>query len=99
MTNEGETSFAFYVVDAEGNQKAYLVSTNETTVGAALLGCGLIAGDEGAYGLYVKTVDGTTLDYDKDGKYWAFYTGNEMSPVGVDAVEITAGASYSFKAE
>ena len=49
--------------------------------------------------IYVKTVNGVTLDYDKDGKYWAFYVNGEYAQTGVDSTDITAGAEYSFKAE
>ena len=58
---------------------------------------GLIAGDDSEYGLYVKTVNGVTLDYDKDGKYWAFYINGEYASTGVDSTDITAGAEYAFK--
>lgn len=96
---KGATKFVFTVVDVDGNEKTFNVSTDKSTVGEALVECGLIDGEMGAYGLYVKTVDGKTLDYDKDGKYWAFYVDGEMSPVGVDMAEIKDGAIYSFKAE
>ena len=35
-----------------------------------LLSLDLIAGDEGEYGLYVKTVNGITADYETDGMYF-----------------------------
>ncbi len=96
---EGATKFTFNVMHADGSEKKYVVSTDKTTVGEALFDCGLIDGEDGAYGLYVKTVDGMTLDYDKDGKYWAFYVGDEMSPVGVDMAKIETDKTYSFRAE
>ena len=68
-------------------------------MGEALIEEELIAGEEGPYGLYVKTVNGITLDYDKDGKYWSFYVGEDYAITGVDQTEITDGAVYSFKAE
>ena len=37
--------------------------------------------------------------YDKDGKYWAFYVDGEYAATGVDSTDITAGATYTFKAE
>lgn len=96
---EGERSFSFTVVFADGTSKAYTVHTNETIVGDALVGVGLVSGEEGQFGLYVKTVDGVTLDYDKDGKYWAFYVDGKYAPKGVDQTEIEEGKLYSFKAE
>lgn len=96
---EGAKSFYFEATDPEGNTKAYLVHTDEESVGAALLALDLIAGEDSAYGLYVKTVLGTTVDFDKDGKYWAFYIDGEYAMTGVDATEITEGAVYAFRAE
>ena len=64
-----------------------------------MLDVGLIAGEEGPYGLYVKTVNGITVDFDKDGKYWAFYVDNEYAMTGVDATDIKDDTSYAFKVE
>ena len=92
-------TFTFVVVDADGNETTQEITTTASTVGEALLAEGLIAGEEGEYGLYVKTVCGTTLDYEKDGKYWAFYIDGEYGLTGVDVTDITPGAVYTFKAE
>lgn len=99
VKGEGKTVFDFTVVNAEGKETAYEIHTDEKTVGAALLKLGLIAGDDGDYGLYVKTVDGITVDYDKDGKYWAFYADGAYATAGVDKTDIKEGASYAFKVE
>ena len=96
---EGATSFVFEVTFVDGTTKAYTVKTDAKTVGEALLAVDMIAGENGDYGLYVKTVDGVTLDYHTDGKYWAFYVNGEYAMTGVDATEITAGAVYGFRAE
>ncbi len=95
----GATVFSFSVTDADGKTVDFTVSTDKTLVGEALQDVGLVSGDEGPYGLYVKTVNGKTLDYDKDGMYWAFYINGEMAPTGVDMTEIKSGDTYSFKAE
>lgn len=94
-----EKAFTFTVVDLEGKQTSYQIKSTKGTVGEALLDEGLIKGEESEYGLYVKTVNGITLDYNKDGKYWAFYVDGEYAQNGVDATAITSGATYSFKAE
>ena len=96
---EGETMFLFNVVDPDGKESRFEIHTDEKTVGAALLSLGLIAGEDSEYGLYVKTVNGITVDYDQDGKYWAFYVDGEYAATGVDSTDITAGATYTFKAE
>jgi len=99
VRGEGKTVFDFKVTDVEGKVTAFEIHTDEKTVGAALLALDLIAGDNSSYGLYVKTVNGITVDYDKDGKYWAFYVNGEYASKGVDATDAEAGACYEFKAE
>ena len=99
VLGEGENVFMFLVVDVKGHEKNYEIHTDETVVGDALQALGLIAGDVGDYGLYVKTVDGITVDYETGGKYWAFYINGEYAMTGVDATSITEGETYSFKVE
>ena len=96
---KGEKEFTFKVVDVNGKETTFTVHTDKETVGEALIELEMIDGEDGAYGLYVKTVNGTTLDYDKDGKYWAFYVNGEYASAGVDSTAIEVGAVYSFKAE
>ena len=99
VLGDGQTVFDFTVVDQDGNEIACEIHTDKKTVGDALQELGLLAGEEGPYGLYVKTVNGITVDYNKDGKYWAFYVGDKYSSSSVDATSITAGESYTFKVE
>ena len=99
VLGEGQTTFMFNVIDADGNETAFEIHTDKTTVGEALVELELIAGTQEAYGLYVKTVNGVTVDYDTDGKYWAFYINGEYASTGVDSTEIAEGATYAFKVE
>lgn len=99
VLGEGATVFTFVVVDGEGNEKTFEIHTDKTTVGDALLEQELITGEDGDYGLYVKSVNGITADYDVDGTYWAFYINGEMAMTGVDTTNVEEGATYSFKVE
>jgi len=99
VLGEGNVSFPLTVVDGDGNTTQFEIHTDKETVGQALLALELIAGDDGEYGLYVKTVNGVTVDYDTDGKYWAFYIDDEYAMTGVDSTPITDGSSYTFKVE
>ena len=99
VVGEGETKFLFTVVDKDGNESKFEVHTDKKTVGEALLDVELIAGEDGDYGLYVKTVNGITADYDVDGTYWAFYVNDAYASSGVDTTTIEEGANYSFKVE
>lgn len=99
VIGEGSKEFIVTVTDNEGSETKLEIHTDEETVGAALSELGLIDGEESEYGLYVKTVMGITVDYDKDGAYWAFYINGEYAQTGVDATNITEGDSYAFKIE
>lgn len=96
---QGATVFDFVVVDKDGKETKFEIRTDKKTVGEALLEVELIEGEDGPYGLYVKTVNGITADYDADQTYWAFYINGEMAMTGVDKTDVEAGASYSFKVE
>ena len=97
VVGEGEKVLNFTVVDAEGNETAFEVHTDKDTVGEALFDAGLIEGEDGPYGLYVKTVNGITADADKDGAYWGFFVNGEASNTGVDMTDAIDGDSYSFE--
>lgn len=92
-------SFTVVVTDLEGKETTFEYTSDKATVGEALVAEGLIEGHKTEYGLYVDEVNGIALDWEKDGKYWAFYIDSEYAMTGVDATEITEGATYAFKPE
>ena len=93
---EGEHSFTFVAVHGDGTEKTFEITTDKTNVGDALLEENLIAGDDGDYGLYVKTVDGEYAEYTETGAYWSFYIADEMAMTGVSSTEIEDGATYKM---
>lgn len=99
VLGEGDTKFTLSVVDQDGNETQFEIHTDKETVGEALLECGLVEGDEGEFGLYVKKVNGIEADYDKNGTYWAFYINGEYATTGVDSTTITEGDTYALKVE
>ena len=99
VRGEGDTEFIFKVKTRSGEEKTFTVRTDKTIVGDALQEVGLIEGDEDKYGLYVKVVDGERVEYETDGKYWAFYVDGAYALKGVDSTEIESGKVYSFVAE
>ncbi len=99
VLGEGSKSFELTIVDKEGAEHLYLIHTDEEMVGFALIAHELIEGEEGPYGMYIKSVLGQVLDYDADGMYWSFYINGEYALTGVDQTPITEGESYQLKAE
>ena len=99
VLGKGAASFTFTVTNKDGNSSSCTVKTDKTIVGDALTELGLIAGENGPYGLYIKTINGITADYDVDQTYWAFYINGEYATSGADTTPVTDGAVYEFKVE
>ena len=84
-------------VTAGDRTVTFTIHTDKTIVGEALMDNSLIDGEAGAYGLYVKAVNGITADYDVDQSYWSFYIDGEYAMTGVDTTEIKADAVYKLE--
>jgi len=93
---QGDTLFLFECTDGTQTTAAWNVRTDETTVGKALLGVGLIAGEPSDMGLMVQEVNGLKADYEADQSWWAFYIDGEMAVTGVDATDIDPDKTYAF---
>ena len=96
---EGSKSFELTIEDKEGILHSYRIPTDEVMVGFALIEHALIEGEQGQYGMYIKSVLGQTLDYETDGMYWAFYENGEYALTGVDQTPNQADTAYLLKAE
>ena len=75
------------------------VNTDAETVGDALTELGILEGEEGPYGIYIKSINGVTADYDADGTYWAFYINGEYAMTGADVTAAESGVTYTFAVE
>ena len=91
----GATQFAFSVTGADGAKNEYVINTDKSTLGEALLEAGIITEEEQKTG-FINTVNGVTLNFDTDKAYWALYVGEDYAQKGVNETEITAGGAYSF---
>lgn len=84
------------LVTAGNKTVTFKVNTYGGTLGTILSHYNLIDGEQGAYGLYVKTVNGIYADYNTTNSYWAINKNGESMQTGVDAEEIEEGAVYEF---
>lgn len=96
---EGAKTFPLEITDKDGNTVHVTINTDEETVGAALLALNLVEGEDSDFGLYVKTANGITADYDVDGTYWAFYINGGYAMTGVDQTPIVDGETYTLIVE
>ncbi len=86
----------FVEVVAEEKSVTFTIHSDKDTLGEAMTEHHLIEGEPGAYGLYVKKVNGITADYDKNQCYWGFNKNGEGMMTGVDGTEFYDGEHYEF---
>ncbi len=92
---EGAKTVTVKVV-ADEQELIFTIHTDAKTLGEALLEHELIDGEQSAYGMYVKAVNGIVADYNVDQTYWGFTKNGEMMMVGVDSAEIADGEQYEL---
>ena len=92
---EGEKTVTVKVT-AEERSVTFTIKTDKEILGDALLEHNLVKGENGAYGLYIKEVNGMLADYSIDSSYWSFNINGEAAATGVDGEKISDGASYEL---
>ena len=83
-------------VKVEEQSVTFTIHTDADTLGAALLEHELIAGEDGQFGIYVKSVNGIVADYDVNKSYWGFYQNGEYLMSGVDTTAIVGGEHFEI---
>ena len=79
------------------SSKEFAIRTDAEYLGDALLECGEmgVVGEDGAYGLYIKEVDGEKAS-DDDHTFWSIALNGEDLMVGADSQPINDGESYTL---
>lgn len=93
---EGAKAIEVVVIHADKSEKNFQYETDEEYLGDLLQSEGLIRGEQGAYGLYVKEVDGEVADYATNGAYWALFKGEEYATQGIDTTVLEDGDQFSL---
>lgn len=93
-TVQGAKEITLTVIYEDGSQKDFVVHTDAETLGEALLAEGIVQGTDGAYGLYVTTVDGVEAS-ESQHQWWCFNDGDgNMLSTGIDLEPIKDGGKY-----
>lgn len=93
--NDDEKRIAVSVTHGDGGERQFDIETAAGNLRGALEQEALISGTEGAYGLFVETVDGETADLDAS-EWWKFSKDGESLPTGVDDTLIADGDRYEI---
>lgn len=83
-------------VKAEDKSVTFTIKTDAETLGDALLEHKLVEGEQGAYGLYIKKVNGILADYDVDQHYWSFSKSGTTLMTGADGEKVFGGEHYEI---
>jgi hypothetical protein len=94
-TAEGSKHIVAEVVLGDGTSKAFDINTDAEYLRQALEEKKLISGEESKTGLYVKTVNGITVN-DSKKEWWCFTKGGEAVNTGVDTTPIADGDHFEI---
>lgn len=92
----GNKKITVTVVHGDKSEKTFTYYTDADYLGDVLTGEKLVEGEQGAYGLYIKVVDGERAVYELDKAYWAIYIGEESAMTGADQIVIHDGDSFQL---
>ncbi|MEG2719171.1 MAG: DUF4430 domain-containing protein [Clostridia bacterium] len=91
----GAKQITLQVVGVDKQSKDFSISTDQAYLRGALEEQKLIAGEESQYGLFVKTVDGYTVDEGKQ-EWWCVTKGGAEVTTGVDTTPIADGDHFEL---
>ena len=94
-TQVGDKTVVVEVVHADGNSREFTCQTDEEYLGPLLLEEKLAEGEQGAYGLFITTVDGETAQ-DSLRQWWCITKEGERVDTGVDTTPIADGDHFEL---
>ena len=95
QAQEGAKTVVVEVVHADESAKEFTYHTDAEYLGELLLAEKLVEGEEGAFGLFITTVDGETAQ-DSLRQWWCITKGGEKVDTGVDATPIADGDHFEL---
>lgn len=92
---EGEKSVMIEVI-AQERSVAFTINTDKENLEDALTEHNLVSGEKGAYGLYIKEVNGIVADYNVNQSYWSLSKNGEYMQTGAGDTKIADGDKYEL---
>lgn len=91
---QGTKTITVQVVHSDGSDRSFTYVTDREYLGEVLTDEGLISGSEGAYGIFVDTVDGETALWAVDQGWWRLSCNGQDAETGADSVVIQDGDAF-----
>ncbi len=95
LESDGVKHIVVKVVDKENKEETFEIDTTSEMLRGALDELGIVEGDETQYGLFIKTVNGLTVD-DGNEEWWCLTKGGESVMTGVDSTPIADGDQFEL---
>ena len=95
-SDTGVKTITVEVIHKSGEKTGHVIETAAADLGTALTESGLVAGDDGPYGLYITAVDGEIADYSADGSFWAITKDGDELFTGASDTPIADGEHYEL---
>ena len=96
VNNEiSETKNIVVTVINGADEKSFNISTSAKTLSEAVSEINLVEGEMGQYGLYIKTVNGYTVNEEKQ-EWWCITKNSEPVFEGIDNIKIEDGENYEI---
>lgn len=93
----GGKSVEIVIVYEDGTNRTETYQTDAEFLSELLLEKELVTGYESReYGFTIESVDGITLDWSKDGAYWALYVGEEYATTSAAGIVLEDGGVYKL---
>ena len=95
-TPMGSKKITVTVVHGDKSEKTFTYYTDADYLGDVLTGEKLVEGEQGAYGLYIKVVDGERAVYELDKAYWGILVNDQEAMTGADQIVLHDGDSFKL---
>lgn len=96
-TEIGEGAHSVLIdVTIGGKTVTITVKSDKDNLAEMLTESGLAEGEDSAYGLYIKKVNGVLADYDIDQSYWGLNKDGAPTAVGASSITVEDGERYEL---
>ena len=91
----GAKTVAVQVVHGDGSTREFTLNTQEAYLGPALVEGNVVEDNQSAYGLYILTADGESVD-ESNQEWWQITRDGEFLNTGADSTPIADGEHYEL---
>ena len=94
-TQEGSKDLIIKVIHKDKSEKVFEVSTDEEYLGPVLVAKEIVVDNQSAYGLYILTADGETVN-EANQEWWCVTKGGESLMTGADETPVADGDTFEL---